>query len=75
MKKIYLTAITLLLASSALAALQPDKNAPVEPCQYTVLQNLVRDARDHEKVFELIRAGVSMDDPTITCGGSSSRLR
>ena len=43
-------------------------------CQYTVLQNLIRDARSHEQIFDMIRAGVSMDDETITCGGSLLQL-
>ena len=74
MKKIYTMALMLALASPALAAPQAKQPAAPEPCQYTVLQNLVRDARDHERVFELIRAGVSMDDSTITCGGSLLQL-
>jgi len=45
-----------------------------EPCQYTFLQNMIRDARNHEKVFELIKAGVSMNDETITCGGTLFQL-
>lgn len=45
-----------------------------EPCQYTFLQNLIRDARGHEKVFEMIKAGVSMNDETITCGGTLFQL-
>ena len=53
-----------LIASTAMAA----------PCQYTVLQNMIRDARSHEQIFELIRAGVSVDDPTVTCGGSTLQL-
>jgi len=44
------------------------------PCQYTVLQNLIRDARSHEQIFDMIHAGVSMDDLTITCGGSLLQL-
>lgn len=61
-------------ATGAMAQMRQRKTDSTEPCQYTVLQNLVRDARDHERVFELIKAGVSMDDPTITCGGSLLQL-
>ncbi|MBR6411737.1 MAG: hypothetical protein IKS41_01065 [Alphaproteobacteria bacterium] len=51
--------------------------APVafqEGCQYTQLQNMVRDARNHEQIFEFIKAGVSMDDKTIQCGGTLLQL-
>lgn len=70
-----LTAFMLsVLATGAVAQMQQRKMSLTEPCQYTVLQTLVRDARDHERIFELIKAGVSMDDPTITCGGSLLQL-
>ena len=45
-----------------------------EGCQYTQLQNMIRDARSHEQIFEFIKAGVSMDDPNIRCGGSLLQL-
>ena len=74
MKKIMMMALMLAVSTSVWA--QNRRVADPQPvaCQYTVLQKLVRDARNHEKIFELIRAGVSMDDPTITCGGSLLQL-
>ena len=69
MRSSLITAFVLLgLSSAAFAA--PDQRA----CQYTLLQNLIRDARSHEQIFDMIRAGVSMDDETITCGGSLLQL-
>lgn len=45
-----------------------------EGCQYTQLQKMVRNARNHEQIFEFIKGGVSMDDPNIRCGGSLLQL-
>ncbi|MDY6408189.1 MAG: hypothetical protein SPL08_05780 [Pseudomonadota bacterium] len=45
-----------------------------EGCQYTQLQNMIRDAKNHEQIFEFIKGGVSMDDKGITCGGSLLQL-
>ena len=45
-----------------------------EGCQYSQLQNMIRDARSHEQIFEFIKSGVSMDDPTIMCGGTLLQL-
>jgi len=45
-----------------------------EGCQYTPLQNMIRDARNHEQIFEFIKGGVSMDDKTIRCGGTILQL-
>ena len=72
MKKTIITFLCLMAFSPAVLAAQEDTYR--EPCQYTVLQNLVRDARNHEKIFDMIRAGVSMDDETITCGGTLLQL-
>ena len=74
MKKSILFAFcgALALTSSALANYKNTGNTG--PCQYTLLQNIIRDARGHEKIFELIRSGVPMDDQTITCGGSLLQL-
>ena len=47
---------------------------PQEECQYSQLQNMIRDARSHEQIFEFIKSGVSMDDKTIRCGGSLLQL-
>ena len=58
----------------ALAARTPAPVAPQEECQYTQLQNMIRDARSHEQIFEFIKSGVSMDDRTIRCGGSLLQL-
>ena len=58
----------------SLGAIAAPPAAFQEGCQYTLLQNMIRDARSHEKVFELIKAGVSMDDKTIRCGGSLLQL-
>ena len=69
MRQLMITAFMLLgLCPTAFAA--PNQGS----CQYTVLQNLIRDARSHEQIFDMIRAGVSMDDETITCGGSLLQL-
>ena len=70
MKKSIITLMTILGITSA-SWTQPAYSAE---CQYTLLQNLIRDARTHEKVFEMIKAGVSMEDATITCGGSLLQL-
>ena len=70
MRKSIITTIVLCgLASGAMAAQEYQG-----PCQYTTLQNMIRDARSHEQIFNMIRAGVSMDDDTITCGGSLLQL-
>ena len=76
MKKYLLMTSVLFWAAGAIAAGNQTKQPESlpEPCQYTVLQTLVRDARSHNRVFELIKAGVSMDDETITCGGSLLQL-
>ena len=68
-KSIITTLILCGLVSGAMAAQEYQG-----PCQYTILQNLIRDARGHEQIFEMIRAGVSMDDVNITCGGSLLQL-
>ena len=74
MKKTTLLTIfsTFALATSALATISDSEQE--KTCQYTFLQNMIRDARSHEKIFELIRSGVPMEDPTITCGGSLLQL-
>ena len=75
MKKSAIAFLCLLgISSLAMAQWEEREENYKEPCQYTFLQNLIRDARNHEKVFELIKAGVSMNDETITCGGSLFQL-
>ena len=74
MKKTNLFTFCAILAlTSVVCAANPETDY-TGPCQYTLLQNIIRDARSHEKVFELIRSGVPMDDQTITCGGSLLQL-
>ena len=74
MKKTNLFAFCTTLAIASFAFAAHPETGYTGPCQYTLLQNIIRDARSHEKVFELIRSGVPMDDQTITCGGSLLQL-
>ena len=71
-KSLIICACLLGMSSVALAARHRDDYW--EPCQYTMLQNLIRDARSHERIFEMIRGGVPMEDDTITCGGTLFQL-
>jgi len=73
MKKSILTCVAL-CGVSMMAVAAPNNPGFQEGCQYTQLQNMVRDARSHEQIFEFIMAGVSMDDPNIRCGGSLLQL-
>ena len=59
------------LSSGALAA---EKEKTAGPCRYTVMQNMIRDARSHEPIFQMIESGILMDDPDITCGGNLLQL-
>ena len=70
MKRLIMTTLALCCCATAAMAV-PEYQGP---CQYTILQNLIRDARTHEQIFDMIRAGVSMDDESITCGGSLLQL-
>lgn len=74
MKKTNLFAFCATLALTSVVCAANPETGYTGPCQYTLLQNIIRDARSHEKVFELIRSGVPMDDQTITCGGSLLQL-
>lgn len=74
MKKTNLFAFCATLAIASLTFAANPETGYKDSCQYTLLQNIIRDARSHEKVFELIRSGVPMDDQTITCGGSLLQL-
>lgn len=74
MKKTNLFAFCATLAIASFAFAANPETGYTGPCQYTLLQNIIRDARSHEKVFELIRSGVPMEDQTITCGGSLLQL-
>lgn len=74
MKKTTLFAFCTALAMTSVVCAANPETGYTGPCQYTLLQNIIRDARSHEKVFELIRSGVPMDDQTITCGGSLLQL-
>ena len=59
------------LSTGAVAAEKKEKEGP---CRYTVMQNMIRDARSHEPIFQMIESGVLMDDPDITCGGNLLQL-
>ncbi len=74
MKKTTLFAFCTALAMTSAVCAANHETGYTGPCQYTLLQNIIRDARSHEKIFELIRSGVPMDDQTITCGGSLLQL-
>lgn len=75
-KELIIIALGLSLATNVFAAPQKQKGpqSQQQACQYTFLQNLIRDSRTHERIFELIKSGVSMDDSTIICGGTPLQL-
>lgn len=77
MKHIILCLCLLAWATAGEAA--PNRNkrngqAETGPCQYTFMQNVIRDAQDHRQVFTLIGQGMQMEDKTITCGGNLLQL-
>ena len=72
-KSILLLSVLAVWATGA-GALAADKKEKTGPCQYTVMQNMIRDACSHEPIFRLIESGVLMDDPDIKCGGNLLQL-
>lgn len=71
---ICVSAVAFLWSGNALSAKKEAETVATGPCQYTVMQEIVRNARDHQQIFQLIEEGVLMDDPTITCGGNLLQL-
>ncbi len=75
-KTVFLILAMLLLQSSAYAQKTAKKAVANTPsvCIYTPMQKLIRDARNADQIFELIKGEYQLQDDTITCGGSLVQL-
>ena len=77
MKKIIFLILTMLLLQQGANAQKTSKKTTgntQSACIYTPMQKLIRDARNADQVFELIKSEYQLQDDTITCGGSLVQL-
>jgi hypothetical protein len=77
MKKTVLLILVMLLVHSNAYAQKSSKKTESNTqniCIYTPMQKLVRDARNADQIFQLIKDEYQLQDDTITCGGSLVQL-